>query len=170
MADTEAKPDKSEIASNLLKNIAGLNKEKNDINDQGATKLVLAALVRHVSKHIQQMWTLSSWAELQRDPQLVCDSGTWDGTQRMDPKLRKRHELRLAAEVDQVKASLEVVRDFIKTPTDRFCCFTARILTDSEVLDTVSCVLDSRFDYGLAEHEVTAQRAVGSGVSQSGQL
>ena len=40
--------------------------------------------------------------------------------------------------MDQVRASVEVLGDLVKTPTDLFCRFAQRILTEPEVLDTVS--------------------------------
>eukprot|EP00487_Bulimina_marginata_P011592 TRINITY_DN7293_c0_g1_i1.p1 TRINITY_DN7293_c0_g1~~TRINITY_DN7293_c0_g1_i1.p1 ORF type:complete len:135 (-),score=9.40 TRINITY_DN7293_c0_g1_i1:112-516(-) len=62
------KPDKSMIACNLLKNIAGLNQEKNQLSDQNATRFVLSTLVKHISIHSSKLYELSSWDELEKNP------------------------------------------------------------------------------------------------------
>eukprot|EP01083_Nonionella_stella_P313395 1124877_1 len=82
----------------------------------------------------------------------------------------KKHENGILDELYQVKSNMEVLREFVKTPSDRFCRFAAQILTDSEVIDIVGRVLESKFDYGLSETDVANNRLIASVVPHAVEL
>jgi hypothetical protein len=140
------KPEKSIIAANLLKNIACLHQDYNALMsvDSNSTKFILNTLVKHITLHSNTLFQLSSYNELCKQHQLV--NSNWNPSDKMNDKLIKKHETKILREIFQIKSNLEVLCDLVKTPNDKFCRFAARILADSEVIDKVCSVLESKFD------------------------